>query len=133
MKAKIYDGTDKFTSLASKAISIALGNMAKDIETVAKVKKVPVDKSDLQSNIEHKKVTSKHYRVEVDKAYARFQEYGGDNKRKVRKYTKPGTGAHYLRDSGEIIVRKFPAYFKAQTQLVKYVKGGKVSIGGKSL
>jgi hypothetical protein len=129
----IIDRSKAFAKKSATRTDRALFNMAKDIETLAKTKKVPVDKSHLQSKIEHKKMSARHYRVEVDAPYARFQEFGGDNKRRVKNYTKPGTGAHYLRDSGNIIKKAAVHYIKMQTQLISYSKGNVIKLRGKTL
>lgn len=75
--------------------------------------KAPFDKGGLRSETEIKKVRTGHYRVSFWKEYARFQEFGGDSKRKVRNYKTSGTGKGFLKKAGDeqaiklnMIVRK---------------------------
>ena len=51
-------------------------------------------------------------RVSMDKEYARFQEFGGDSKRRVRKYSKAGTGPHFLKNAGDKQVKKIARTYK---------------------
>lgn len=122
MGVKIKDNTIQFANAAEKQMDYALARMANDIELIAKVKKVPVSKGHLQSSIRSLRLGKLKFRVEVNKEYARFQEMGGDGKRKVRNYSKPGTGAHFLRDSGKIVSDKSKLYLKNAIKLIRIRK-----------
>lgn len=51
-------------------------------------------------------------RISMYKEYARFQEFGGDSKRRVRNYTTAGTGPHFLRNAGNKQVKKIARTYK---------------------
>lgn len=44
--------------------------------------------------------------------YTLFQEFGGDEKRQVKSYTTPGTGAHFLKDAGDKVALKMNSTFQ---------------------
>ena len=128
-KAKFTDKSKIFTAMASRAIDGVLASMAMDIEILAKVKKVPVgETSNLQASIVHKKVGPLHYQVNagdpLSQSYARAQEFGKGKIKSgkviiFRNYTKPGTGAHYLRDSGDTVKKIADVYFASKLKGIK--------------
>lgn len=99
----------EFKLITVQKLDKAFDSMAHEVEREAK-QIVPHDKGILQSSIHAKKLGSLQYRVTVGEqpgvAYARFQEEGGDSKRKVKNYSKSGKQAHFLRDSGERVASK---------------------------
>jgi hypothetical protein len=117
---RIIDNTLSFASKAEAGADHALADMAMDIETLAKVKKAPVKSGRLQGTIVHRRVGRLSYLVPAATVYARFQEFGGTTQRRVKRYSKAGTGAHYLRDSGDTIKRNTMSYLK------RYLGGVKV-------
>lgn len=129
MRARFVNKTGPFMRNTDAAIDRALGHMAMDVETLAK-SKVPVSNTKasgnsrgggghLQSAIQHRRTGNKKFEVVANKEYARYQEYGGDGKRTVRKYSTPGTGKRYLRDAGEKVSSKMMLYLKGQIKLVR--------------
>ena len=126
MRTRFINRSGDFLRQNAGAVGTALDNMASDIETLAKVKKVPVKRGHLQGSINAINKGQSGRRVEATAKYARFQEFGGNRKRRVRKYSKPGTGAHYLRDSGKEITRDFEKYVQRQTQRLRYVGKQKI-------
>jgi len=120
MSVRITDKTGAFIKLNEKQVNLALGSMATDIMNLAKTK-VPVDQGHLQDKIlaVKKPGTQNAWIVSVNMEYARFQEFGGDAKRKVRHYTTPGTGKLYLKNSGQHIAKSAIIYFKREMKDVK--------------
>lgn len=110
--------TDKIHQWAEKnidAMDRALNRLSVDVERAAK-NRVPVSAGggQLKSSGSHRKAGILKYVVEFNKEYARFQEFGGDEKRVVRNYTTPGTGKFYLRDAGASVAKKAVDYFKQE-------------------
>lgn len=115
MSLKIIDKTPQFLRLTNQQLDRAMFSMANDIQNLAKMK-APVKQGHLYSRIiaRRKPGLKNAFVVEADMEYARYQEFGGDGKRKVKRYTKPGTGAHYLGNSGKIIAGNAIMYFKKE-------------------
>lgn len=105
MKTKIVNKIPSYKVQATASLDTSLGGLARDIQRDAKMQ-VPVKGGHLQDSIRAFKITNLHHRVEVKKEYAKFQEFGGDAKRRVRHYTTPGTKSRYLRDPFELIVKE---------------------------
>lgn len=97
---KFYQGADR-----------ALNRMAIDIERLSKVQ-VPHLKGQLKASGHHFKQGFLNYRIEYNKEYARYQEFGGDGKRIVTHYSKPGKKKFYLRDPGRLIGSKALDYLR---------------------
>lgn len=112
---KIIDRSDHFKKLTASRIERVLFSMANDIQNLAKMR-VPLKQGSLQSKIiaKRKPGTKNAWIVEADTEYAKFQEFGGDDKRVVRRYTTPGTGKFYLRDSGRQIASKALSYIRKE-------------------
>lgn len=121
-RIEVRSNIPKYSRAVEKNLESALNQMASDIEMLAKVQKVPVDQGHLQGSIENKREGRLKRKVEASAKYARFQEFGGDGKRRVRRYSKPGTGAHYMRDSAKDIDRRKNQYIARNIRLV-YVPG----------
>lgn len=95
--------TNKLPSFARSLYNVlddALKEAAKDTLINAK-SKAPFDKGGLRSESEIENVKPLHKRVSFWKEYARFQEFGGDSKRRVRNYSHSGTGKHFLKKAGD--------------------------------
>lgn len=107
----------RFVQENATAVDRSLNRMAVDIERLAKTV-VPVDKGQLKASGRHVAVGKFHYRTEFNKEYAAYQEFGGDGKRTVRKYTTPGTGKHFLRNSGNTIKKNAIDYFKQEVRRI---------------
>lgn len=97
---KVTDKMPSFKRSAYQVLDDALKEGAKDTLINAK-KKAPHDKGDLRSETEFKRVGPLHQRVSFWMEYARFQEFGGDSKRTVRKYKHAGVGKGFLKKAGD--------------------------------
>lgn len=117
-KIKIIDNIVKFVKAEANATDRALNRMAVDIERLAKVR-VPVDKGQLKSSGGHRRVGFLNYRTEFNKEYAAYQEFGGDGKRVVKRYTTPGTGKFYLKSSGDQIAEQAVTYIRNEVSKIK--------------
>lgn len=76
------------------------GRMAMDIEVALKTTAgMPVKTGAMKSETRHFRSPSGGFRVEIDKAYAEYQERGmrADGSRVVRKYTTGGTGKGFFK------------------------------------
>jgi hypothetical protein len=56
------------------------------------------------------------WRVSFFVVYARFQECGGDNNRRVENYTTSGTGKAFLKKSGDEQVVKIASTMKKHAE-----------------
>lgn len=110
----VIDNSARFVTRMELAADQALGRAGAEIELLAK-SKVPVKQGPLQSSGQHRRVGLLHHRVVFNKEYAAYQERGArrDGSHPVRKYTTPGTGAHYLENAGKTVMPKVRAYLKS--------------------
>ena len=96
---------DKMPTFRTSAIArmeIALNEAASDILKKSR-RKAPYQKGGLRSNSDiTRSVLSRSVNYWIE--YARYQEAGGDGNRTVRNYSTPGTGAHYLEESGKEVL-----------------------------
>ena len=124
MSFKVVDKSGKFIIASEQALDKAFAMMSMDIESLAKVN-VPVKNSHLQQSIGHLKLGRLHYitfaggNANNTKAYARFQEFGGDGKRVVKHYSTPGTGKKFMTNAGKTVTKKIITYVKQRTNLIK--------------
>lgn len=114
---KIVDQMKRFIQLNEDAVDRALNRMAIDVERLSK-ERAPVLHGQLWASGHHLRKGRLNYVMIFDKEYARYQEFGGDGRRKIKNYTKAGTGAHYLRDSGNTISDKSIGYIKSEIQRI---------------
>lgn len=128
-KAVLIDNMPKFVSGSLVAMDRAFNRMAIDIERLSK-QQVPVGPTkkqnknskgsgQLRSSGHHLKVHFMRYIIYYNMEYARFQEFGGDKKRKVRRYTKPGSKKFYLKDPGDLISSRAVQYLLTEIGKVK--------------
>ena len=89
----------------------ALREGARDTLIKAKTK-APFSKGDLRGETEIDQKGLLWWRVSFWMEYARFQEFGGDSKRRVRNYSTAGTGKGYLKKSGDEEAKKIVMKFK---------------------
>lgn len=115
---KIIDNILKFVEKNAQATDRALNRMSTDIERLSK-NRVPVKKGPLKSSGKSIKRGFMDYRVVYNMEYAAFQEFGGDKKRVIKNYTTPGTGAFYLKSSGDKISEKSLDYLKQESARIK--------------
>jgi hypothetical protein len=117
-KVTIIDNLAKFGTEMVKGLDRALNLMAIDIERLSKAQ-VPLKTGQLRSSGYHRKRGTLDYVVVYNKEYARYQEFGGDGKRKVRNYSKPGTKPFYLRDPGRLVANNSLKYIEQEATRVK--------------
>ena len=107
----VKNNIKKFAAKASAAADMVLSGMGVDILRLSK-QQVPVDKGQLQSSGILERAGKLQYRIVYNKKYARFQHEGGDDKRRVRRYTYPGKKSHFLSDPANIIKQNQGNYLK---------------------
>lgn len=117
MALKIIDKMKNFVQGHAEAGDRSLNRMAVDIERLSKVR-VPVNKGQLKASGWHRRYGKFNYKVIFNKEYAAYQEFGGDGKRVIRKYTTGGTGKHYLKRSGDEIGNRAVNYFKEEIRRI---------------
>lgn len=110
MTKVVIDKMPEFRVAAKAVLADGLKEAARDTLVKAR-RKAPFQKGPLRSNSDHHGITPFLQRVSFWIEYARFQEFGGDSKRRVRRYSTSGTGAHFLRDSGNEQAKKLPMIF----------------------
>ena len=115
---KIIDNIGKFVIESTNALDRSLNRMAIDIERLSK-QQVPHDKGQLKASGSHRKIGPLRYQVVYNKEYAAYQEFGGDGKRIVRNYSKPGKKKFYLRDPGDLISSRALDYIKSESDRIK--------------
>lgn len=115
---KIVDKMVAFVKENANAMDRSLARMAVDIERLSKQKVPLAETGQLRASGRQERKGLLRYQVSFNKAYARFQEFGGDSRRTVRKYTTPGTGKFYLRDSGRIIAKDALNYVKSEIRSI---------------
>lgn len=116
MSVKTVDNIMRFYKLTATSMDNAIGKMAKDVKQIASIR-VPYLSGDLQASIKPVKKAMMHHRVEVGGGginYAHYQEAGQrkDGSHRVRKYSTPGTGKHFLKDAGESVEKNVINYIK---------------------
>jgi len=107
----IIDKMPQFKQSMYSKMNDALREGARDTLINAKTK-APFDKGGLRAETEIKQAGVLKWRVTFWKEYARFQEFGGDKKRRIRNYTTPGTSKGFLKSSGDEQAKKITATFK---------------------
>ena len=117
-KIKVIDNIQQFVVQNEAAMDRALNRMAIDIERASKAR-VPVDKGQLRASGYHMRIGPLNYRVVFNKEYAAYQEFGGDGRRTVKRYTTPGTGKFYLKDSGDRVKENALSYIKQENNNIK--------------
>lgn len=118
MPVKIVDNIMRFARNNADAMDRALGNMSIDIERLAKMT-VPFKQGPLRSSGHGIRTALLKHKVVFEKEYARFQEFGGDARRRVRHYSRPGSKAHYLKDAGDEVTKKAVDYIKREAMAVR--------------
>lgn len=111
MSVTVNDKMPRFVTGNEQAMDRALSRMAVDVERISK-EKVPVKHGLLRASGYHIRNGYLSYWMGFRKIYAGFQEFGGDGRRTVRKYTYAGRGKGFLRDAGTIVASKALEYFR---------------------
>lgn len=118
MSVRVNDRLPIFAQRARDVLDDAVRELAVDAYREA-LDTTPLDKGTLRSESEVKKVAQRHWRVSFWSLYARFQEFGGDGKRRVRNYTTAGTGKHYLKNGGDKQMKRAHRVFKKHARRVR--------------
>lgn len=108
---KVENKMPQFKKSAYSVLNDALREGARDTLINAK-EKAPFKKGDLRSETELDQKGPLHWRVSFFMEYARFQELGGDEKRRVRNYSTAGTGKGFLKKAGDEQAKKIRMKFK---------------------
>lgn len=114
----LSDKLPAFKRSLDNVLDDAFREAARDTLINAK-NKAPFDKGGLRSETEVKKVKSLHYRISFWKEYARFQELGGDSKRRIRNYKTAGTGKGFLKSAGDEQAKKLNMIIRKHVQRVR--------------
>lgn len=104
-RVTVEDKLPSFKRSLYNVMDDALREGARDTLIQAK-SNAPFKKGSLRSNSDTTKRTKLSWRISFWIEYARFQEFGGDGRRRVRKYSTSGTGAHYLGRAGDAQAKK---------------------------
>jgi len=114
-KVTVNDKMPQFKRSLYNVLDDAIREAGRD--TLIKAKNnAPFAKGDLRKNSIVDKVVPLKYRVSFWIEYARYQEFGGDSKHTIRKYTTGGTGKHYLKRAGDEEAKKLTMTIKKHTQ-----------------
>lgn len=99
MSYKITDNTVTFELKATQKSNLFLREFAEQVVSTAQPL-TPLKDNFLRKDV-LKQVLALKGKIVWNKKYASYQERGmrADGSKKVRKYTTPGTGAHFARDS----------------------------------
>lgn len=116
---KIINNIKKYTSANESALDRALNRMSIDIERLSKEQVPHGETGSLKASGHHERVSKLKYHIIYNKVYALYQHEGGDGKRVVRRYSKPGKKKHYLKDPGELIGRKAIEYFRQEVSNIR--------------
>jgi len=111
MSIMVIDKMPLFKRNLYSVMDDALKEGARDVLIKAKAK-APYRKGGLRGDTDITTPKPLSKRISFGIEYARFQEFGGDGKRQVRKYTTSGTGAHYLKTSGDDIGKSLVSTFR---------------------
>lgn len=114
----IKNNLPAFAQSSFSVLNDALKEGARDILVKAK-HKAPFQKGALRAQSDTHQVGMLHQRVSFWMEYARFQEFGGDRSRRVRRYTTSGTGKGFLKSSGDEVARMISSYFRKHSQRTK--------------
>lgn len=106
MATIIRDRLPQFRGNLNLVLDDAFREGSRDILIKAKTK-APFLKGGLRKDTGIKRVSNLKWRVSFWSEYARYQEFGGDSKRTIRRYSTAGTGKHYLREAGDEVATKF--------------------------
>lgn len=99
MSVRVDNRINQFAASAKYEIDNAIRESAVNV-LIASKQRAPFDKGGLRGDTETKRIIPMHWRVSYWKEYARFQEFGGDGRRVVRRYKTSGTGKRYLTTAG---------------------------------
>jgi hypothetical protein len=109
---KVINNLPKFKTSAHNVLADAIKEAAKDI-VIDSRNKAPFKKGALRNEAQPiVDVSPLHKKIQYTEEYSAYQEFGGDGKRVVRRYSTPGTGKHFLKNAGDKQVAKLKMTFK---------------------
>lgn len=97
---KVVDKMPIFANGLKRVYDDAIGETAREVLINAR-NRAPFQKGALRRESDVGQQTSLKWRISFWVEYARFQEFGGDKKRRVRNYSTAGTGAGFLKKAGD--------------------------------
>lgn len=102
MSVTVINKMPLFTKMLAVAMDDAIREAARDTYIKAK-STAPFQKGQLRGDSDFHRIAPAHQRVAFYKEYAGYQEFGQrkDGSHIVRRYTTPGTGAHFLKNAGD--------------------------------
>lgn len=101
MSVTVENKLPLFSTQVSIVMSDAMREGARDTLVNSRTK-APFRKGHLRAESDTYMIgTPLSWRISYWVPYARFQEKGGDSRRRVRNYSTPGTGAHFLKSAGD--------------------------------
>jgi hypothetical protein len=118
MSVRVNDKLPFFKSRLYAVMDDALKEAARDGLIQAR-NYAPFDKGELMGQSVVRKLSVMKWRISFWIEYARFQEFGGDSKRRVRNYTTSGTGKAYLKRAGDEQSNKITNKFRKHAMRVK--------------
>lgn len=111
MSVKVTNKMPQFKRILYSVLEDALADGTSDILYRAKTR-APYKKGGLRSDSDNHQEGRLKWRVSFNIEYARFQEFGGNSKRRVVNYSTPGTGKAFLKSSGDEQAGKLGNQFK---------------------
>lgn len=124
-RARIVNNLKKFANKSIEGANNALERMCVDIVTLTKGYAPNDGKGFLEASVRYRKEKNLDFRVEAgqegpSKAYTRYQEFGGDGKKKVVKnYTKAGSGKGFVRRAGSEVTAKGLDYLISEQKKIQ--------------
>lgn len=129
-KVTVEDNSEAWLQLTEHRFDVALGMMAQDVEMIAAFK-VPTDTGALARYIRKYRISSKRWKVAVNKEYAAYQERGAraDGSRRVVNYSRAGSGPHFLQDAIDVVSGRKLSYIKKALAFTGEFKGSGTNFG----
>lgn len=118
MATRIIDKMPAFNLGAKQALNNSLREASRDILVLSK-NRAPYQKGALRSQSDALMKALLHWQVNYYMEYARYQEFGGNNKKTIRRYTTSGTGKKYLSSAGNDTSDKMANLFKKHGERVR--------------
>ncbi len=118
MSVKVVNKLPSFARRVANVFDDAMGETAKDI-LISSRQTAPFQKGALRRESDIRQLRPLLWRISYWIEYARFQEMGGDARRRVRNYSTSGTGAHFLKNAGDEQVKKLNGTLRKHAMRVK--------------
>lgn len=116
-KVRIDDRMPRFKRRMVVALDTAMRESSGKILAEATLK-APKDKGHLRADVEINHDRPLHWRISFNKEYAAAQEAGRTRGYKIRKYTTPGTGAHFLENAGDNETDRIVNRFRKHSRVI---------------